>query len=564
MAEQEILKLQKEIEKLKKENADLKKKKKFGLVWEDREREKNIDDGEYYPYLVQKGEGFGFDNGDSNKNILIEGDNYHALEILQYTHKGKIDVIYIDPPYNTGKKKEFKYGDRWIDADDGYRHSYWLSFMNKRLKLAKTLLSSNGIIFISIDDNEHARLKLLCDDIFNPSNFIGNITWEKRTKAQNTKTAKDLLQSKTEYILVYKRSSEKARFNLEKNGVKTYDLKDEKGAYRLKVIEEMSALGMRSRETMIFPIKDLLPRENNQWKVGKDEVLKYEHRGDLDIVDGKAYFRVRPEDEDNEKTLPFWSHFFDKDIGTAESGKTELSEVLGTKEHGFETVKPLALIKKLIKHVKVKNNKPIILDFFAGSGTTGHAVMELHKDDFDTSPQYILVTNNDESICEEITYKRLLNSNNGYIIQKKKNTIVKQALNSNLEYLKTELLKYDPDKHSDLDIKEFMVDKLTEIIKVREACFALEDINSYLQKFNKDEKSVYILHDIYKMSKNDYDQVIEILNNDTKQDISIYILSMSNHSHYANKIAKASKNITFEPLPESFLKMLRKIQRKQK
>lgn len=564
MTEQEILKLQKEIEKLKKENADLKKKKKFGLVWEDREREKNIDDGEYYPYLVQKGEGFGFDNGDSNKNILIEGDNYHALEILQYTHKGKIDVIYIDPPYNTGKKKEFKYGDRWIDADDSYRHSYWLSFMNKRLKLAKTLLSSNGIIFISIDDNEHARLKLLCDDIFNPSNFIGNITWEKRTKAQNTKTAKDLLQSKTEYILVYKRSSEKARFNLEKNGVKTYDLKDEKGAYRLKVIEEMSALGMRSRETMIFPIKDLLPRENNQWKVGKDEVLKYEHRGDLDIVDGKAYFRVRPEDEDNEKTLPFWSHFFDKDIGTAESGKTELSEVLGTKEHGFETVKPLALIKKLIKHVKVKNNKPIILDFFAGSGTTGHAVMELHKDDFDTSPQYILVTNNDESICEEITYKRLLNSNNGYIIQKKKNTIVKQALNSNLEYLKTELLKYDPDKHSDLDIKEFMVDKLTEIIKVREACFTLEDINSYLQKFNKDEKSVYILHDIYKMSKNDYDQVIEILNNDTKQDISIYILSMSNHSHYANKIAKASKNITFEPLPESFLKMLRKIQRKQK
>ena len=101
----EIEKLKKEVEKLKKENLDLKKKRKFGLVWEEREKEKNIDDGEYYPYLVKKGNAFGFDNNETNKNILIEGDNYHALKILQYTHKEKIDVIYIDPPYNTGEKK---------------------------------------------------------------------------------------------------------------------------------------------------------------------------------------------------------------------------------------------------------------------------------------------------------------------------------------------------------------------------------------------------------------------------------------------------------------------------
>lgn len=144
MKEDEVGKLLKEIEKLKKENTDLKKKKKFGLVWEEREREKNIDDGEYYPYLVQKGNGYGFENGENNKNILIEGDNYHALEILQYTHKGKVDVIYIDPPYNTGKKKEFKYNDSWIDENDGYRHSKWLTFMNKRLKIAKTLLAKGG------------------------------------------------------------------------------------------------------------------------------------------------------------------------------------------------------------------------------------------------------------------------------------------------------------------------------------------------------------------------------------------------------------------------------------
>lgn len=351
---------------------------------------------------------------------------------------------------------------------------------------------------------------------------------------------------------------------MEKNGVKIYDKKDEKGIYRHKVIEEMSALGMRSRGTMIFPIKNLYPKENNQWKVGKDEVLKYEKRGDLDIINDKAYFRIRPDDEESEKTLPFWSHFFSKDIGTAETGKTELSEVLGTKEHGFETVKPLALIKKLIKHVKTKTKEPIILDFFAGSGTTGHAIMELCNEEDDISPQYILATNNDENICEEITYKRLYNANNGYAIQKKKNTIVKQELNSNLEYLKTELLKYDPSIHCDLDIKEFMVDKLTEIIKVRESCFKLNQITPYLYKFEKEDKSVYILQDIYNMKLVDYKEAIEQLNNDPEHNINIYILSISNHNHYANKISKANKNITFEPLPESFLKLLRKLARKQK
>ena len=112
--------LQREVERLKKENTDLKRQKKFGLVWEEQSKEHGIDDAEYYPYLIQKGAEFGFDNGQSQKNILIEGDNYHALQILQYTHKGAVDIIYIDPPYNTGKKKEFRYNDHWIDKEDGY------------------------------------------------------------------------------------------------------------------------------------------------------------------------------------------------------------------------------------------------------------------------------------------------------------------------------------------------------------------------------------------------------------------------------------------------------------
>ena len=138
------------------------------------------------------------------------------------------------------------------------------------------------------------------------------------------------------------------------------------------------------------------------------------------------------------------------------------------------------------------------------------------------------------------------------------------SYDSNLEYLKIELLKYDSQKHIDLDIKEFMIDKFIEIIKVREGCFKIDEINNFLLKFAHIDKSVYILQDIYKMKKNDYEAVISILNDDERHTINIYILSMSNHEHYINKIVKANKNITFEPLPESFLKMLRKIERKRR
>lgn len=208
---------------------------------------------------------------------------------------------------------------------------------------------------------------------------------------------------------------------------------------------------------------------------------------------------------------------------------------------------------KWICNLSVKKN-PIILDFFAGSGTTGQALEELKKDisSHIENPKYILITNNENNICEEVCYQRIKKANEKY------------NYNSNLEYLKTELLKYDSQKHSDLDIKEFMVDKLIEIIKVREACFKLDEINKFLLKFAHINKSVYVLQDIYKMKKNDYDEVVSILKDDEKDKINIYILSMSNHEHYINKISKVHKNITFEPLPESFLKMLRKIERKRR
>ena len=137
------------------------------------------------------------DNPDAPNHILIEGDNLEALTALSYTHEGKIDVIYIDPPYNTGNK-DFVYNDSFVDSEDSYRHSKWLSFMNKRLKIAKKLLSDKGVIFISIDDNEQANLKLLCDGVFGEKNFVASLIWRggKRNMSKWISTSH-------EYMLLY-------------------------------------------------------------------------------------------------------------------------------------------------------------------------------------------------------------------------------------------------------------------------------------------------------------------------------------------------------------------------
>jgi adenine-specific DNA-methyltransferase len=136
---------------------------------------------------------------DVPNHILIEGDNLHALTALTFTHEGKIDVIYIDPPYNTGNK-DFKYNDTFVDKEDSYRHSKWLSFMDKRLRIAKRLLSEKGVIFISIDDYEQATLKLLCDEIFTEMNFVSNIIWQRAFSPINLKKT---ISQNHDFILIY-------------------------------------------------------------------------------------------------------------------------------------------------------------------------------------------------------------------------------------------------------------------------------------------------------------------------------------------------------------------------
>lgn len=333
---------------------------------------------------------------DTTKNVFIEGDNLEVLKILQKHYHAKIKMIYIDPPYNTGQ--DFVYPDNYKEglntylewtrqvSEDGKKlttnaetegryHSNWLNMMYPRLKLARNLLAADGVIFCSIDYNEGFHLRSLMNEIFGESNFVGEIYWESKTKSQNTSTSFNKLQPKAEVILVYTRR-DKRRFNLVSTGSKEYPETDERGPFRLAEVEQMARDGVRGRESMVFPILGIEPREGNQWKLGKDTIEAYEARGDLLEVSGKPTLKIRADDERGEITKPFWG-FFSKEIGTAESAKRDLKALMG--DHGFDTVKPVELLKRLIFHAT--SGEDIVLDFFAGSGTTAHAVMSQNAED---------------------------------------------------------------------------------------------------------------------------------------------------------------------------------------
>ena len=407
------------------------KGQKYGLVFE--EHKEAIDEKleSNLPVLTEEKELFVGNGGEMN--FLLEGDNLASLQLLEKTHKGKIDVIYIDPPYNTGNS--FIYDDHIIDENDSFKHSKYSSFIYERLDIAKKLLSENGFIFISIDDKELSVMRLICDEIFGEQRFLTTIGWEKRTKCQNTKTARKMLQPKIEYILVYRNFDARAEFNCHVIGEKEYPDSDANGVYRLEEIGQMGASGIRGRGSMIFPILGILPREGNQWKLGTDTIKEFQDRGDLLSDNGKVYRKIRPTDESSETIKPFWALFSAEQFGTAESAKTELSKILGTKEHGFETVKTIQMIEELI--FQSTNESSTILDFFAGSGTTAQAVLECNKD-YGGHRKFILCTNNENSICRDITYQRLKTVITG---KRKDGSVYSDGLAGSLKYFKVNFVE---------------------------------------------------------------------------------------------------------------------------
>ena len=419
----------------------LRSQKKYGLVWEDKPEDAELRMVNEQPVLVEVPErAIVSDDAEAPNHILIEGDNLEALTAICYTHSGKIDVIYIDPPYNTGNK-DFVYNDSFVDKEDGYRHSKWLSFMNKRLKIANCLLSGNGVIFISIDDNEQSQLKLLCDGIFGASKFVGMIT-----RATGTTTGQDTgsLGKASDYVLIYSKSDgfQIGGIPLSDKDLSRYSLKDKKGNFSILQLRRTGGEDRREdRPTMFFPIKapdgtDVLPYGptgyESRWRVGPQKVEQMQKQDMLYFKKDKegkwkVYYKFYSEGK-TKRPSNLWT-----DIDGNKKAQIELKSILP--EAKFETPKPLELLNKILQIST--NRSSLILDFFAGSGTTLHATMQLNAEDGGRR-QCILVTNNENGICENVTYERNRRVIQGYVTPKGEE--VAGLTHNSLRYYKTQLL----------------------------------------------------------------------------------------------------------------------------
>ncbi|MFK5938855.1 MAG: site-specific DNA-methyltransferase [Sulfurimonas sp.] len=485
------------------------KYKKYGLVWDaEREPEQVVLDCENSLPILKHITSKTINTCDSEDNILIEGDNYHALSVLNYTHKEKIDIIYIDPPYNTGSK-DFVYNDRFIDKQDSYRHSKWLNFMEKRLNLAKELLSKNGIIFISIDDNEVFNLKLLCDKVFSSKNFIANLPTIMNLKGNNDDFG---FSGVHEYTLVYcknKNYCDINHFNLNEDELKSW-LEDDYGLYKkadtLKRTGQDAPRASRPKgwfpvfisleKSKVYVTEDNKPlnetditlypinskNEEMSWSWGKKKITDEYYNL---IITGNSdkgfniYKKQRPQLGDIPTKKP--KTIFYKPEYSNSTSTNKLKDILGKKL--FNTPKPIELIKDLI-FLGLKE-KSIILDFFAGSGTTGQAILELNST-YNTKHKFILCTNNENNICIDVTFPRVQKIIEGYK-NIKKQTI--KGLGGNLQYFKTSLLKKSNNRHQ---TKLNLTNKCAEMLCVKENIFNLEKKADDYKIYSSHDKTKYL------------------------------------------------------------------------
>lgn len=422
----------------------LRSQKKYGLVWEEKPEDAEQRMVNEQPVLVEVPErAIISDDAEAPNHILIEGDNLEALTALSYTHAGKIDVIYIDPPYNTGNK-DFIYNDSFVDKEDGYRHSKWLTFMNKRLKIAKNLLSDKGVIFISIDDNEQAPLKMLCDEVFGNINLCGQLIWRKKSGGGQTDI---YFVTEHEYILVYQKSAAFKWIDpVEIQSSDEFKNEDECGKYNLVKLEKWgSSAHKEDRPSMYFPIKDELGNDYfpiapdgkpGRWRIGLQRMENVLNNNLIEWRKGKPYEKVYF-DINAQKVKVKKSRSILYDVAENADGSYLLTSLFGKKDI-FTNPKPVELITNVISHHG--NKRAIILDFFAGSGSTLHATMQLNAED-GGHRQCILVTNNENGICENVTYERNRRVIQGYTTPKGEE--VPGLTRNNLRYYKTKFVPRD-------------------------------------------------------------------------------------------------------------------------
>lgn len=350
-------------------------------------------------------------NFENTENIFIEGENLEVLKVLQKSYYGKIKMIFIDPPYNTGndsfiypdkfeenkidylKRIEEKDEDGYLlkegffrknSKENGHYHSNWLSMMYPRLFLARNLLKEDGLIFISIDDNEVHNLKLLLNEVFGEENFKGCFLWKKKSTSTNVKGAN--VSALCDYILSYGKSDKsKILPRIKLKETRIYPEIDEEGNYRTTVIEKKDSGGYK-RDTMKFPILGKKPREGKRWQIGEDEARKKELQGRF-FISEEGIVKLKIYDFEEKDTVSAQPNLLDKH-GTSESASKMVNETIFGIPELFNNPKPIELINHLIKISCEKSD--IVLDFFAGSGTTAHSVIDLSLEE-ELATKFIII-----------------------------------------------------------------------------------------------------------------------------------------------------------------------------
>lgn len=562
-------------EDLIKEVEVLKKQKTYGLVWEKDKTKESFDhyinwDGikneekfpeaeHKFPVLKEVRDKEIVTEKDKDFNLLIEGDNYHSLATLNFTHTKSIDVIYIDPPYNTGSK-DWKYNNDYVDKEDSYRHSKWLSFMEKRLKLAKNLLANNGFLICAIDANELFSVGLLLDELFGEENRVGLVTVIHNPKGRNLSK---FFSENSEFMLVYAKNISSTKFNnvvIDEDKQATFNMSDEEGKYRLEPFMRVrTSWSRKNKPNNYYPIyvsrnlKELTLKKKDGYyeifpktKDGREWAWKNIPES-FEVLNNNSYFTVVKNGEEIEISHKYREKQVFKNVWTNKkyhsefNGTNMLKNLLG--DNLFEYPKSLYLLEDILKITSRKDS--VVLDFFAGSGTTGHAVLELNKED-NGNRRFILCTNNENNICTQVTHPRIKKVIQGY--KGLRDNKDYQGLGGNLKYFKTDFVDSAPtDKN-----KKKIVDKSTEMICIKENAFASVKEKKEWKIFKNKDHHLGIIFD--------EDSIEDFVKEAKKIDGKIHVYVFSLDESVPTKEFKDLKNkVKLCPIPEVILHVYRRI-----
>lgn len=573
------------------------KTEKYGITWLDVPEAFEEESENQLPILTEVKEKAIKNDDGKPTHILIEGDNYHSLTCLNYTHKGKIDLIYIDPPYNTGsdgfRYKDKRVLDKYPDGSDvpkdhPLRHSYWLSFMSKRLELSFNLLKKDGFMVVSIDDNEVAQLKMLLDKYSNGNTKIVAVKMSEASGLKMGATSKvNNIPKYKEYIIYAKPSGVNnlyfdkigktewdSEYNIfwdnfskkDKELIDSISLKEEIDEDDIIIVDKI--LKRVKKNSVSAKIKELNIKErdtekwlfDNSWRILRtaasssvkrlaDEKRNVINQTYFSVISSrdKLLYLVKGDYSSSSKS-PRVQFIFAEDNLKYHPGDIwyDIRTTGLEAEGGVEFKngkKPIDLIQRIIKSNINKN--AIVLDFFAGSGTTGEAVLRLNKQD-DGKRQFILMTNNEDNIAENVCYQRIVNSFKGYAYN--------EPIPENLKYYKTDFVGSNNILSATDEDKSSLAHKAGYLLAIAENTLNEIELSKCFQLFENDKKITAIY---FKEEMTEMESFLEKVENIEKP-INLYLFSWGNKSEF-EALFDHLEHITIKTIPQPILEIYKKI-----